>query len=309
MRKNYKNRLVGLVLLTFLFVCVGCGNQKTTEQQADSLITTEQTKDKVQQEDQMIPEELPEEALGEQEGEATFSENLFPEDETENETMLEEQNSQNQTSAKNEDDEGSGVIFEKSEGAHMDISAPRLDFPVEIEDGKLMIESVFQYSGLNLDAKDTNCENIGAVQLKNISTQYLDSADVVVTLSDGTELNFFIEDIPVGKSVIAFEIENDVYDVSQSVEQMTAEIAWGTNISMLEDKVSVSADEMELIVKNLSGSTLENLKVAYHCELDGMFFGGKSYKGSIAELKSGESAAINASECYLGEAVVVRVGE
>lgn len=300
MRKIYKNRWLCYLLMLILLFCTGCGNQKSPDLSADVAVKDEQIIEDMETENEMIPEQEPEATLEEENGVEETEDAVVEEVPAIQET---------EETPEKEESDTDGVIFEKTETPNQGEVAPRLDFPIEIEGGKLTIESVFQYSGLNLDAEDAICEDIGAVQLKNTSSEYLESADVVVTLSGGTQLKFCIEDLPAGKSIIAFEVQNQVYDVSKSVENMTANAQWGNRKSLLDDKVTVITDGLQLTVKNSSGSTLKDLKVVYHCELDGVFFGGRSYEGIIEDLGAGKSAMLDASECYLGEAVVVCVSE
>ena len=185
--------------------------------------------------------------------------------------------------------------------------APRLDFPIEIEDGKLKVESVFQYSGLNLDYNDEVCENIGAIQLQNSSEDYLERAEVTVHLSEGELLKFVVEDIPIGKSVIAFESRNMVYDVTQAVTEINAEVIWNSEASLQTDRLELTEDGMSILVKNVSQETLKDLVVKYHCSFENVYFGGISYEQTIEELETGSAVQLDASECYFGEVKVVNV--
>ena len=49
------------------------------------------------------------------------------------------------------------------------------------------------------------------------------------------------------------------------------------------------------------------MTLTYHCVLDGAYFGGKSYQKNVEVLGAGESITLDALECYLGEAAVVKI--
>lgn len=184
---------------------------------------------------------------------------------------------------------------------------PKAVFPMEIEEGKLTIDSVFQYSGINLDYNDEICEEIGALQLTNTSEEYLESADITVKLADGNELKFRVEDIPVGTSVIAFEMENTVYDDEIFVGEVTADVSWQQAGPEAQDKIAFSVEGIRIVATNTSSENLQNVTVKYHCSLDGIYFGGKSFEAVLESVAPQESIDIEAIECYLGEAAVANV--
>lgn len=185
---------------------------------------------------------------------------------------------------------------------------PKAVFPMVIEDGKITVESVFQYSGINPDYNEEICEEIGALQLKNTSAEYLESADITVKLLDQTELEFRVEDIPAGASVIAFETKNTIYDDEKTVEEILADAAWQQTDSLLiEEKMSFAIDGISILATNTSDEVLQNVVVKYHCSLDGIYFGGKSYEAALESVGPQESVTLDAAECYLGEAAVANV--
>ena len=65
-----------------------------------------------------------------------------------------------------------------------------LEFPYLLDDDKIQIDSLFQYSGINMDAQNEECEDVASLQLKNNSDQYLEKAEISVELTDGTAFSF-----------------------------------------------------------------------------------------------------------------------
>lgn len=181
------------------------------------------------------------------------------------------------------------------------------DFPMTIEDGKLTMESIFEYSGINFDCDEAICEEIGALHLKNTSDEYLQSADIKVLLPDGLELCFLIEDVPAGESVLAFDTKNQTYDENQLVEKVTTEVVWKEKDSETEDCLEVSVNGTQISVQNVSEEKLRDITLKYHCSLDGIYLGGKSYEKTLDSLEAQECVTIDAVECYLGETVVVDI--
>lgn len=77
-----------------------------------------------------------------------------------------------------------------------------------MEDGKLQITTLFQSSVPNPDCDFKEGIDIASIELLNQSGQYLKSADITLTMEDGTELRFEVLDIPDGDKVWAFDINN-----------------------------------------------------------------------------------------------------
>lgn len=183
----------------------------------------------------------------------------------------------------------------------------QITFPYELEDGKLILESVFPYTGTNLDCNEEEGEDIGAIQLTNMSDETLETADITVMMSDKSELKFRVEELPSGESVLAFDIENNVLDQSAEVIDITVETSYSSKTSLEEESFSMTIEEDQIQLTNVTQDDLKNISVKYHCRLNDMYFGGKCYESLVETLKAGETTVIDASECYLGEAAVISI--
>lgn len=182
-----------------------------------------------------------------------------------------------------------------------------ITFPYVLEDEGIEIVSIFPYSGTNPDFDDEDCENVGALQVINQSGEHLEKADIDVMLSDGSKLEFQMEEIPGGKEVLAFEINNEEYESTKSVIEIQVDVKRASEKKLNEDVVKYELGEEEISLTNVSDTELADIKVKYHCSLNEMYFGGKCFSGVIETLKPGESAVLDASECYLGEVTVVDI--
>lgn len=182
-----------------------------------------------------------------------------------------------------------------------------LVFPYQLDDGKLEVESVFRYSGINPDCEDEEGEDIAAVQIKNCSEEYLESAEFAITTGDGMKLIFTITDLPAGSIVMAFEVENKEFAAGQTVKKIEANTSYSSDASMHKETIEIFGDDSEIGLKNVSAETIQNMTLTYHCVLDGAYFGGKSYQKNVEVLGAGESITLDALECYLGEAAVVKI--
>lgn len=179
--------------------------------------------------------------------------------------------------------------------------------PYVLEDGKLEIRAVFQYSGINVDCKEEEGVDIGSVELTNCSEEYLQELDLKLILSDDSELHFYITDIPAGKTVWAFDTQNRTYSVSESIADAQTEVVFTNESDLMQQGMDVSVSGMEIEITNNMQNDAENLSITCHTQLDGKYFGGISYTYPLDSLGAGVSAAISAQDCLIGDAEVVRV--
>ena len=217
---------------------------------------------------------------------------------------------QESSTEKSEENEETSKVTEAAEDAAEEDTEETdegLAFPYLLEEEQIQVDSLFQYSGINPDAENAECEDVAAIQMKNNSEQYLESAEVSVELSDGTAYSFVVQDIPAGKSVIAFESGNTSYDGKTGVAFIEAKTAYSSDAGVKEDEVKVTSDDNGVQISNISGDAIGTMKVKYHCVMDDMYFGGISSETEVDGLAAGESTAVDTSESILGDADVVSI--
>lgn len=213
---------------------------------------------------------------------------------------------------------GTVILFSKTKGE--DVADPGKDdleqnteatkeaiaFPYRLEEEGLEMEALFQYSGMNPDCNGEEGEDVGAIQFKNSSGQYLEKVTITMAMEDGTTLHFLIEDLPTDSSTMAFEVSNTTYDATKAVWEIDAETVY-EEASLQEEDITVTAKESSLAVKNQTDITIHHLTVVYRCVMDDMYFGGRSYRKEISSLEGGKTTEVDTSECYFGEAAVVNI--
>lgn len=183
-----------------------------------------------------------------------------------------------------------------------------LEFPYELADGKLKAVSLFQSSVVNPDCGDTMGEDIASLEVINQSDEHLASAQFTAKLKDGTELTFEVQDVPAGAKVWAFEKSNAVYDTANICESLKCDAQFEDKTTLMEDKIEVKVKETEITLTNRSDEDLTDLTVRCHCLFDGeAYYGGRVYDYPVEKIAAGESVKTDASDCYLGEAAVVRI--
>lgn len=185
--------------------------------------------------------------------------------------------------------------------ASAEATRPDDRLPYSLEDGKLEIESLFQYTGLNPDCYWEEGSNVGTITLVNKSDEYLESLELTITMTDGTKLQFIASDIPAGKSVWAYEKENTACDASAVLSDVRCTAVFRQDNGLATDQVSVSVSGVDVTLKNVSGSDLSGLEIRCHNVLDDVYFGGTAYIYPVESLPAGNSVTISALDCFLGE--------
>lgn len=186
---------------------------------------------------------------------------------------------------------------------------PALEYPLILEDGKLEITNLFQYEGMNPDCNLEEGKNVASVMLKNTSNAYLEEAHITLTLVDGTELNFTVTDLPAGRTVMAFEVSNIAAEENARCADVVCSASWAEGIVALPEDISVAVDGVCVTVTNNTGHDISQLVIYCRCPLDEDYFGGIAYQYTINDLPANENATIEAWDCILGIAEVVRVAE
>lgn len=183
-----------------------------------------------------------------------------------------------------------------------------IDFPYTSEDGNLQITALIQFTGPNMDAENADGEDIAGLQVRNISEQYLEEAEIKVKMDGETEYSFLVKDLPVGSETVAFDLTGQSYD-GQAVCQEIECTAQMSDISMREDAVQIRTDGSKLIITNITEQQIDNAVVTYRCMTGDSYIGGISYEITVSGLAAGASFEYEDSECLLGtpEAVGVEI--
>lgn len=182
-----------------------------------------------------------------------------------------------------------------------------VQFPLLVDDGRLEISSLSQYSGINPDCSNQDGTDIAEIVLKNTSDIYLLKASLTLTLADGTKLNFTVTDLPAGKSAMAFSTDNLSIQSNIACVSAVCEASFDESAASESDQVSAYASGTVITVMNNSGEDISQVVVYCRNTLDDEYFGGVTYTYTINNLPAGETATVNATDCILGMAEVVRI--
>ncbi|MBR3811290.1 MAG: hypothetical protein IKJ16_03030 [Agathobacter sp.] len=182
-----------------------------------------------------------------------------------------------------------------------------IQLPYELEDGKLQVQCLFQSTITNPDSDGSYIEDLASLEVTNTSKKHLQEATIQVVLDDGKELEFFMEEIPAGKSVWAFELSNKAFKTGQTITQIKCKSTFAEKTEIMEEQLEVLAEETLVSITNKSDKKLNDLELEFHCLFDKVYYGGKTYKYQIDTIKAGEHTSLDVWECYLGIAEVVKI--
>lgn len=183
-----------------------------------------------------------------------------------------------------------------------------IEFPVMTDDGKLELDSLFQFSGFNPDCGNAEGKEIAGLRIANTASAHLKRAELTLTLRSGKTVRFVVEDIPAGRSAMAFEAGNASMNMDDVCVDIRCDAEFSDEDTLMSDRLAVSAEGTQIHLANLSGEDLNHLIVYCHCVLNEDYFGGLTYKYPIDSLPAGAELTIDAWECYLGQAEVVCIG-
>lgn len=182
-----------------------------------------------------------------------------------------------------------------------------VSFPCQLAENSLSVTSLFQYSGDNPDCGGQAGEEIASLAVTNQSEKHLASAKLTMKLADGTKRVFQLTDIPAGQTVWVFAQDNGSFASSNTCKELKCEASFAEEQPLLAEQVAVETEGTSVTLTNLTDEDLAGLTVYCHCLFDGTYFGGLTYAYPVDGIPAGESVTIQAEECYLGEAAVVRV--
>lgn len=183
-----------------------------------------------------------------------------------------------------------------------------ISFPYSLEKGKLIINSLFQASVQNPDCNDEIGEDIASLEIINKSEEYCEEAEINLEMQDGTKYKFKIFDIPAGKTLWAFELDNKSYTLDNACVKVKCKAVFDKE-SEISENIEYFVNDTAITIRNLTDVEMNKVSVYYHCLFEEAYYGGKSYCQTIESLPANGETSIEADECYMGAAEVVRIVE
>jgi len=180
-----------------------------------------------------------------------------------------------------------------------------VSFPVSLEGGALTLHSLFPFEGFNPDCGNLEGSKTAAVLIRNTSERYLKSATVRVMLDNGTVAAFAVSDLPAGKELLAFSVDNAELEDASSCVGVQAETVFED--TCVPEGISVHVDGLTVTVTNDRQEDITGMDVVCHGSFGTAYYGGVTYVYTIEKLEPGESVSTVVSECLLGMVEVARI--
>ena len=180
-------------------------------------------------------------------------------------------------------------------------------FPILLENGKLEIERVFLYDGMNPDCGNIQGSNITALEVRNLSAEQLEKAIITLDSDEGKTIEFTIAELPAKKSVIVFSYENVSSSADTVYGNVRCEALFNADASIHSEKISISTDGTRITLRNNTDIEMNEIVVYCRSVLEDRYFGGITYSYTLNNLSAHGTTEIDAVDCILGFAEVVRV--
>ena len=182
-----------------------------------------------------------------------------------------------------------------------------ISFPYALEGQRLLIENVFQFDGINPDCNNETGDEFAAITVKNQSEDYLSYAEITMVTDEGNKLCFMVNDLPAGKTAMVFSDDNSPVQIDTVYGDVSCKVEYLEEDSMSEDMISVSVEGTQIILKNETNEEIETITLYCHSILDDQYFGGIAYTYSVNNIPANGTAEVDAVDCFLGFAEVVRI--
>ena len=166
---------------------------------------------------------------------------------------------------------------------------PHQVLDLEIPDTQLVLESVGQYTGPNIeDGQDTPSGNAASVVVRNDSDQTLQYASLTLAVN-GQNVTFKLTTLPPGARMQAIALDGQAYQSDATYTYVSCETAYQPTLSKQEDRFTVTGEAGSLTLTNLTDETCETVWVYYKYKQGSLYLGGITYRCTFQNVGPGES--------------------
>lgn len=158
-----------------------------------------------------------------------------------------------------------------------------------IPDSQLVLESVGQYTGPNIeDGQDTPSSNAASVVVRNDSDQTLQYADLILEVN-GQNVEFKLTTLPPGARMQAIALDGQAYQSDATYTYVSCDTAYQSELSKQEDRFTVAGEDGTLTLTNLTDETYETVWVYYKYKQGSLYLGGITYRCTFQDVGPGET--------------------
>ena len=199
------------------------------------------------------------------------------------------------------------VSPEVTDAATTAAALQEVEYPVVLEDGRLLLESLFQFDGMNPDCALEPGSSIASITVKNVSEEFLTEAWLRLELADGRTVEFCVTNLPAGKATMAFAMDNTQLEGNAVCVDVSCDTVWDSMTEAVPEAVSVSVSGTTVTITNHTSQEIPALTIYCRDIFDEEYFGGKAYEYTVNNLSANGTATVEALDSILGLIEVVRI--
>ena len=172
-------------------------------------------------------------------------------------------------------------------------SGDKVSLNYKTPDASLTIQRIKAYSGIFIeDGSDKEVENVAAIQVKNISKQVVEYAQIELYNGD-KKLVFEVSSLPSNSSAVVMEKNKTTFSSSKGVTYGKTTVAYTDKLEKSSDIKYTTVDNNGIKVTNKSKKDIGCVRIFYKYKSeDGYYIGGITYTAKIEDLKAGESQTV-----------------
>ena len=184
-----------------------------------------------------------------------------------------------------------------------------LVLPYTIEGSGLCIRSIGSYTGPFVeDGSDRPSVNTLSLIVTNQSDAMIEYAELVFDTDDQEDVVFKITSLPAGASVLVQECNQRTFDEHESLKLKDKMLAVNDDASMMQDKVSITAEGDVLHLINQTEENLETVFVRYKNLLqDDLYMGGITYSCRFDQVEAKADVEQRTEHFIEGNSVILDV--
>lgn len=184
-----------------------------------------------------------------------------------------------------------------------------IELPYYIQDTPIVIEGIGQYTGPFVeDGSDEPTANVLAIVIKNNSDTVIEFAELTFRVNSTESAVFQMSTIPAGKSAVVLEKDAREYRADDRMDFGDKLYAKKDSLSLMEDRVAVSAEEGVLTVTNLTQENLGTVYVRYKTRINDQYYlGGITYSCRVENVDAGQTADKETRHFNTGESQILMV--
>lgn len=177
------------------------------------------------------------------------------------------------------------------------ITVGGINLPYSIPNRNMEIISIGSYSGKFVeDGSDANKDNILSIVVKNTSEKVIEYGEITMKISGKSEtIKFKVTNLKPGACDLVMESTGKVeFNPDDKYIYLSSKNNMINSMSTMESKVSITTENKNITLENLSDENLNTVYVYYKNISEGnCYLGGITYRAKFENVEAGKSITIN----------------